>query len=136
MKQIWKKIEKLPKKTAIIVVLSAFLSVFGEEPQNLVQVSGVRYAQDISDEIRLHIVTTRYKFHLRRITPPTEPVIVRVSIDRFGNTTAPEILSPDTLSAVSREIILQDLETWKFAQIRYDGESIASFPLNLRNRLN
>ena len=135
MKNILRKIGKnLPKKIVIIIIFTSFLSVFSEE--YLVKTSGYRKAQDISDEIRFHIVTMKYKFHLRRITPPTERVVVRVSIDQFGNTSSPEILSPDTLSAAAREIILQDLKGWKFVQILGIGETTASFPLSLRNRLN
>jgi hypothetical protein len=77
----------------------------------------------------------KYKFHLKKITPPSVPVIVSVSIDQYGNTTNPVIISPDTLSEKSREIILQDLLGWKFVQIKTTGETKASFPLNLKNRL-
>jgi len=124
--------------TKISIVIAVFSMSFAESKNtdNIVSVSGTRNAEDIAGEIRFHIVTMRYKFHLRKITPPNDAVVVRVSIDRFGNVRSPEIVSPDTLSAASREIILEDLTGWKFVQIREDGETIASFPLNLRNRLN
>jgi len=118
----------------IAVILFIFLPIFAEIDS--VKVSGFRSAQDISDEIRFHIVSMKYKFHLKQVTPPSDPVVVRVSIDKYGNTTNPEIISPDTLSEKSREIILDDLLGWKFVQILGAGETIASFPLYLKNRLN
>ena len=102
---------------------------------DVVRTSGFRDAEDIAGEIRFHIVSMKYKFHLRKITPPTDKVTVHVSIDKYGRVSDPQILSPDTLSQNSRDLILSDLKTWQFVQIRQDGETLASFPLNLKNRL-
>lgn len=117
----------------IVIIFSVFIFVFAED--NIVKTSGFRNAQDISDEIRFHIVSMKYKFHLKKVTPPSDAVVVSVSIDNYGNTTNPEIISPDTLSEKSREIILDDLLGWKFVQILGAGETTALFPLNLKNRL-
>ena len=119
----------------MIIVVGAVFFLFGAEGENLVVVSGFRTAQDIAGEIRFHDVSMKYKFHLRKIAPPTEPVIVSVSINKYGRVSKPQIISPDTLSQNSRDVILSDLATWQFVQISQDGETVASFPLYLRNRL-
>lgn len=135
MKKIFKKIKhKLSKKIILAIIFMFFACIFAED--NMVRVFGSRSAEDISDEIRFHIVSMKYKFHLKKVSPPNVPVVVSVSIDKYGNTTDPKIISPDTLSEMSREIILKDLETWKFVQILGGSETVASFPLYLKNRLN
>jgi hypothetical protein len=106
-----------------------------QNAEDIVSVSGFRYADDISDEIRFHVVSMKYKFHLHKITPPSQQVVVSVSIDKYGRVSNPQIISPDTLSQNSRDLILSDLLTWQFVQIKQDGETTASFPLNLKNRL-
>jgi len=103
--------------------------------EGIVLVTGFRDANDISDEIRFHIVSMKYKFHLKKIAPPSQQVVVKVSIDKYGRVSNPQIVSPDTLSQNSRDLILSDLLTWQFVQIKQDGETTASFPLNLKNRL-
>jgi len=110
----------------------------GENVQNsegIVWVSGFRNASDILDEIRFHVVSMKYKFHLRKIAPPSQQVVVSVSIDKYGRVSNPQVISPDTLSQNSRDLILSDLLTWQFVQIKQDGETTASFPLDLKNRL-
>jgi len=107
----------------------------GQDAEGIVLVSGFRYANDISDEIRFHVVSMKYKFHLKKIVPPSQQVVVSVSIDKYGRVSNPQIVSPDTLSQNSRDLILSDLLTWQFVQIKQDGETTASFPLNLKNRL-
>jgi hypothetical protein len=106
-----------------------------QNSEGFVSVSGFRDASDILDEIRFHIVSMKYKFHLRKITPPSQQVFVSVYIDRYGRVSNPQIISPDTLSKNSRDLILSDLLTWQFVQIKQVGETTASFPLDLKNRL-
>ncbi|MDR0304490.1 MAG: hypothetical protein LBH98_06970 [Chitinispirillales bacterium] len=103
--------------------------------ESLVWISGFRNANDISEEIKFHAVSMKYKFHLHKITPPSQQVIVKILIDKYGRVSDPQVISPDTLSENSRNLILSDLMTWQFVQIKQDGKTIASFPLNLKNRL-
>lgn len=132
---------KLIKKIIVIVAGIAVISISGNEIEisdsnNVVWTSGFRNAQDIAAEIRFHDVSMKYKFHIKKIIPPAEKVVVRVSIDKYGRVSNQRIISPDTLSQDSRDIILSDLATWQFVQISQDGETIASFPLYLKNRLH
>ena len=129
------------KKIIVIVAGIAVISISGNEIEisdsnNVVWTSGFRNAQDIAAEIRFHDVSMKYKFHIKKIIPPAEKVVVRVSIDKYGRVSNQRIISPDTLSQDSRDIILSDLATWQFVQISQDGETIASFPLYLKNRLH
>lgn len=100
-----------------------------------VRVNGFRSADYLIREITLHSASLKYLFHKNRISPPKDPIYIRLWIDQYGRVLTPEIFKPDTLSMPTRTLILSDISQWHFAQIKKDGETEVEFPLQLKNRL-